>query len=157
MHGASHEMGWRAGTENVIEIVGLGRACELISRNLAGYHQHMREMRRPAASRHLGTLHGRPDKRPSSKAAAQYPQRQLPRQRGQHHARCHEAGLRLRRRPPATADRVEVSSVLEAMAVPLDYAMGTLRFSVGRFTTAEEIDLALDEISEVVEHTPSLV
>jgi cysteine desulfurase len=52
------------------------------------------------------------------------------------------------------SDRVEVSSVLEAMAVPMQYAMGTLRFSIGRFTTEDEIDVALDEISKVVEHTP---
>jgi cysteine sulfinate desulfinase/cysteine desulfurase-like protein len=48
------------------------------------------------------------------------------------------------------ADRVEVSSVLAAMALPLNYAMGTLRFSVGRFTTAEEIDQAVVEIVRVV-------
>ena len=48
------------------------------------------------------------------------------------------------------ADRVEVSSVLEAMRVPLEYAMGTIRFSVGRFTTEEEVDRALDEVSRVV-------
>ena len=34
MHGASHENNMRAGTENVLEIVGLGEACELISRDL---------------------------------------------------------------------------------------------------------------------------
>ena len=41
IHGASHEMGWRAGTENVLEIVGLGEACELIARNLSEYQNHM--------------------------------------------------------------------------------------------------------------------
>jgi cysteine desulfurase len=45
---------------------------------------------------------------------------------------------------------VTISSVLQAMHVPLDYAMGTLRFSVGRFTTAEEIDRSLEEIDRVV-------
>ena len=34
MHGASHENNMRAGTENVLEIVGLGKACDLISRDL---------------------------------------------------------------------------------------------------------------------------
>jgi cysteine desulfurase len=48
------------------------------------------------------------------------------------------------------ADQVEVSSVLAAMALPLPYAMGTLRFSVGRFTTQEEIDQAVTEIVRVV-------
>jgi cysteine desulfurase len=48
------------------------------------------------------------------------------------------------------SDRIDVSSVLEAMNVPLEYAMGTLRFSVGRFTTPAEIDQAVDEIAQVV-------
>ena len=48
------------------------------------------------------------------------------------------------------SDRVDVSSVIKAMNVPLEYAMGTVRFSVGRYTTVAEIEQALDEISRVV-------
>ena len=40
--------------------------------------------------------------------------------------------------------------MLAAMALPLSYAMGTLRFSAGRFTTPEEIDQAVAEIVRVV-------
>jgi cysteine desulfurase len=49
------------------------------------------------------------------------------------------------------SDRVEVSSVLEAMKVPVEYAMGTIRLSVGRYTTADEIDLAVEIIALAVE------
>ena len=68
MHGASHEQGRRAGTENVIEMVGLGAACELIRHSLAEYAAHMRELRdrleqglldAPADVR----VNGHPDKR----------------------------------------------------------------------------------------------
>ena len=45
VHGADHEANRRAGTENVLEIVGLGRACELVDQNLDTYHDHMRKMR----------------------------------------------------------------------------------------------------------------
>ncbi|HIM37028.1 MAG TPA: cysteine desulfurase, partial [Dehalococcoidia bacterium] len=45
IHGANHEMNWRAGTENVIEIVGLGKACQLIHENLPEYQSHMTTMR----------------------------------------------------------------------------------------------------------------
>jgi cysteine desulfurase len=48
------------------------------------------------------------------------------------------------------SDHVEVSSVLEAMQVPMEYAMGTLRFSVGRYTTEQEINRALEEITRAV-------
>jgi cysteine desulfurase len=40
------------------------------------------------------------------------------------------------------SDTVTISDVLQAMKVPLDWAKGTLRFSAGRMTTAEEIDHA---------------
>ena len=39
---------------------------------------------------------------------------------------------------------------MEAMNVPMEYAMGTVRFSVGRFTTSSEIELAIAEISKVI-------
>ena len=48
------------------------------------------------------------------------------------------------------ADTVEVSAVLEAMEVPVDWAMGTVRFSVGRPTTAAEIDRAIEGVAEAV-------
>ena len=41
------------------------------------------------------------------------------------------------------ADQVNISHVLQAMNVPKEWAMGTLRFSVGRETTEDEIDLAI--------------
>ena len=52
-------------------------------------------------------------------------------------AACHAAG-------------VELSTVLEAMRVPMRYAMGTVRFSVGRGTTEREIDEAVRIVAEAV-------
>ena len=48
------------------------------------------------------------------------------------------------------SDQVELSHVLEAMLIPTEYAMGTLRLSVGRYTTEDEIDRALAEITDTV-------
>ena len=48
------------------------------------------------------------------------------------------------------AESVDVSTVLEAMHLPLEWAMGTLRFSVGRGTTPAEIDQAAQTISQAV-------
>jgi cysteine desulfurase len=48
------------------------------------------------------------------------------------------------------SDRVDVSSTLEAMKVPLEYAMGTIRFSTGKFTTSEEIDEVISIVSQAV-------
>ncbi len=48
------------------------------------------------------------------------------------------------------ADEVKISAVLEAMAIPVEWAMGTVRFSVGRSTTTEEIDRAAQTVVEAV-------
>jgi cysteine desulfurase len=50
------------------------------------------------------------------------------------------------------ADQVRVSSVLEAMRLPIEWAKGTLRFSVGRMTTAKEIDRAVKAIVQAIRH-----
>jgi cysteine desulfurase len=52
------------------------------------------------------------------------------------------------------ADSVEISHVLEAMDVPLEWAKGTLRFSVGRMTTEAEIDKTIRVVSEAVNSNP---
>ena len=48
------------------------------------------------------------------------------------------------------SDSVTISSVLEAMKIPMEYAMGTVRFSTGRYTTEEEVDKAADEVCRAV-------
>ena len=48
------------------------------------------------------------------------------------------------------SEDITISPVLEAMRVPLDWAMGTVRFSVGRNTTAEEIDHAVGIVAAAV-------
>ena len=149
MHGAGHEQDRRAGTENVIEMVGLGAACSLIHQNLAEYASHMREMRDRLEGQLLDfgvdtRINGHQDLRLPNTSSISF--------------RGVEADRILANLPTVAAsagaachsDQVELSHVLSAMAVPLDYAMGTIRFSVGRFTTAEEIELAAGEVCQVI-------
>ena len=150
IHGADHEMNLRAGTENVLEIVGLGKASELVTENLSGYQQHMAEMRNRLENSLKGKfpdikINGHPEKRLPNTSSLSFRGleantilSQLDRVAASAGAACH-------------SDQVDVSAVLEAMKVPLEYAMGTIRFSTGRFTTAEEIDLAVKAVIEVVE------
>ena len=149
MHGAGHEQGRRAGTENVIEMAGLGKACELVGRNLAGYARHMAEMRDRLERGILeagmdARVNGHKEKRLPNTTSISFRGREadrilanLPTVAASAGAACH-------------SDRVEVSHVLAAMNVPEEYAMGTLRLTVGRFTTIDEINRAIVEIAEVV-------
>ena len=149
MHGANHEQDRRAGTENIIEMAGLGRACELIEQNLTAYSQHMAAMRDRLERGLLESginarINGHPDKRLPNTLSISFRGVEadrvlasLPTVAASAGAACH-------------SDRVEVSHVLAAMNVPEEYAMGTLRLTVGRFTTGDEIDRAIAEIREVV-------
>ena len=153
MHGASHESGWRAGTENVIQMAALGQACELIEHNLSTYQQQMQAMRdqfEAGLKAAFGEirLNGHPTKRLPNTSSVSFKGVEANTVLDEMEDLAASAGA------ACHTDRVEVSSVLEAMRVPLEYAMGTLRFSVGRYTTSEEIDRAVAEVVRVV--TPHL-
>ena len=49
-----------------------------------------------------------------------------------------------------TSGNVEPSHVLVAMGVPLDWAMGAVRCSLGRSTTAEDVDYVIESVDTVV-------
>ena len=149
MHGANHEQNRRAGTENVIEMVGLGEACELIERNLTYYARKMGEMRDRLETGLLESgadvrVNGHPEQRLPNTSSVSFRGLEADRVLANLASVAASAGA------ACHSDRVEVSHVLTAMNVPTEYAMGTLRFSVGRFTTEEEIDRALAEINGVV-------
>jgi cysteine desulfurase len=48
------------------------------------------------------------------------------------------------------AGRIELSPVLRAMGVPPEIGMGAIRFSLGRYTTADEIDVVSERLSRVL-------
>jgi cysteine desulfurase len=150
MHGAGQEMGKRAGTENVLEIVGLGKACEVAERDLNRNMAHMQTMRdRLYEGIKKGCqqvkLNGHPEKRLPNTLSLSF-----------HDL---EANRILEKISPAVAasagaachaGSVEVSHVLTAMAVPLNWAKGTIRITTGRTTTEEDITTAVRVICEVV-------
>ena len=149
MHGAGHEGDWRAGTENVIHMAALGRACELIRHNLPEYQRHMANMRgrlEAGLTAVFGEIriNGHPSKRLPNTSSVSFRRVEANTVLAEMEDLAASAGA------ACHSDRVEVSSVLEAMGIPLEYAMGTLRFSVGRFTTGEEIDRAVAEVARVV-------
>ncbi|MCX6234160.1 MAG: selenide, water dikinase SelD [Bacteroidetes bacterium] len=155
MHGADHEMNRRAGTENVMEIVGLGKASEIALRDFDKNINHMQQMRDLLHNRLLESIHdihlnGHPELRLPNTLSIGF--RQI------------EANLLLSEmnRVAASAGAAchtgteEISPVLKAMNVPALYAMGTVRFSVGKYTTLAEIEKASDEIITAVrKFTPS--
>ncbi len=149
IHGADHEQNLRAGTENVLEIVGLGAACQLAQAHLADNMEHYRKTRdylhRLLQEALPGIkLNGHPEKRLPNTLSISFPRVEantlLDRLEGvaaSAGAACH-------------SESIDVSAVLEAMLVPLDFAMGTIRFSTGRNLTMDEVKKAADEIIRTV-------
>ncbi len=150
IHGAGHEAGRRAGTENVLEIVGLGKACAIAAERLDATASHCRATRdrlREALSRSLEGVRWNGDLEnglPNTLSASF---------RGIDAATLlAEIGDRVAASAGAAchAEGMDLSTVLQAMNVPLEYAMGTVRFSVGRSTTPDEIDAAAAIVVEAV-------
>jgi cysteine desulfurase len=149
-HGAGQEMGLRAGTENVSGIVGLGKACEIAARDLKENMEHMKLVRnrlQDGLFYELGQIkeNGHPKKRLPNTLSVSF--------KGLEANRIlEEIGLEVAASAGAAchSDTVEISHVLQAMNIPIDWAKGTLRFSVGRMTTIEQIDKAIQVIVRAV-------
>lgn len=159
MHGANHEGNRRAGTENVLEIVGLGTAAASAARDLDDTTAHLRDMR----ERLLAALRSAfgPDRMRVNGPAD--PALGLPNTlsvsfRGVqantllglvHEEVAASAGA------ACHAESVTVSHVLEAMGIPVEWAMGTLRLSTGVFTTRGQVDSAARILIEAVQRLQS--
>ena len=150
VHGAGQEMGKRAGTENVLGIVGLGKACDIIQRSLRAGAKHMQQMRDLLFSElkkeiTLIRLNGHPDLRLPNTLSLSFKNLEAnrilaeiePEVAASAGAACHSG-------------TVELSHVLQAMNVPIEWAKGTIRFSTGRMTTAAEIHRSVKIIVDSV-------
>lgn len=145
IHGADHEQNLRAGTENVLEIVGLGKACELAQQGLQEHFDHYARMRdhlyeRIHQSIPTARRNGHPEKTLPNTLSISFPNveantlvSRLENLAVSAGAACH-------------SESIDVSAVLKAMKLPIEYAMGTIRLSTGRDNTLDEINRAADEL-----------
>jgi selenium donor protein len=147
IHGAGQEHNLRAGTENLLEIVGFGKACEIAARDLEKNSKYLSEMcdmlrnellaRIPSMHIHTVSYASLPNTLsvafrgiPADTLLSTLPQ--LAASAG---AACHPAG-------------VTSSHVLLAMGVTTEFAMGTIRLSTGKYSTSDEMIQAAQMISE---------
>lgn len=150
MLGAGQESDVRPGTENVLEIVGLGKACEIAKRDLDQNMTNMQQMRDrlyEGLKSNCGNtrLNGHPEKHLPNTLSISFEGLEAnrildviaPEVAASAGAACH-------------SDTIEISGVLTAMEVPLNWAKGTLRLTTGRRTTEADIDKAVAVISRAV-------
>ncbi len=147
IHGAGHEGGRRAGTENVPYLVALGAACQVAQRSLLQSSERLRQLRDRLWDRlraGLGDrviLNGHPEKRLPNTLNVNFVGHvgaelleKVPEIAASTGSACHEGHITL-------------SPVLKAMGVPPEIGRGAVRLSVGRFTTEEEVNRASEAIT----------
>ena len=142
LHGAGHEAGRRAGTENILEIVGLGAACELALEwiddgSIAELRNHLwRSLEASLGNRVV--LNGHPTRRLPNTLNVSF--------------RGNSGGDLLAAMPNVAASTgsachagsMHISPVLAAMGVPHEVALGAVRFSLGRETTRQNIQQVIE-------------
>jgi cysteine desulfurase len=150
-HGGEHERRRRAGTENVAGIVGFGKAVEIRGRELAAEAARLATLR----DRLVDGIRARvPDVRLNG-----HPVHRLPGTANLSFRLVESEsvvlgldlkGIGVSAGSACTSGNVEPSYVLVAMGVPADWAMGAVRYSLGRDTTAEDVDYVIDAVEPLI-------
>jgi len=150
-HGGEHERRRRAGTENVAGIVGFGKAVEIRGRDMVEEGQRLTGLRDRLweglkARVPEVRLNGHPTERVPGTCNVCF-----------RHVESESIvlgldlkGIGVSAGSACTSGNVEPSYVLVAMGVPVEWAMGAVRHSLGRSTTAPDIDYVLDSTEPLV-------
>lgn len=157
MKGGHQERGRRAGTENVPYIVGLGVACELAKQHLGEVNGRIRMLRDKLQE---GILKSIPEcfvtgdikNRTANtlNVAFKFVEGEAIL------LLLNEYGIAASSGSACSSESLEPSHVMRAMGVPFSAAHGTIRFSLSRFTTEEEINKTLEVLPGIIEHLRAL-
>ncbi len=157
VHGGSHERNRRAGSENVPAIVGLGVAAELAKQERDNYIQHLNKLTlrlRDGLDTYIDRLHynGHPEHCVPGTLNVSFEAVE-----GESLIlRLDMEGVCVSTGSACTSGSMEPSHVLAALGLPPRLAQGTVRFSLGRNTTEEEIDTVIEKLPKVIKQMRTL-
>ncbi len=151
MHGGHQESGRRGGTENVPGIIALGKACELAKTNLQEETTRVRALRDRLEQ---GILAACPDcfvngdvsnRLPNTtNISFEYIEGESILMLLDQFGICASSGS------ACTSGSLEPSHVLRAMGVPFTAAHGSVRFSLSRYNTEQEVDTVIEKMPAIV-------
>ena len=151
MLGGHQEAGRRAGTENVPGIIGLGKACELAAENIGQENKKVKFLRDKLENAILRScpdsmLNGDRDNRlpNTSNISFEYIEGEAILLMLDQYGICASSGS------ACTSGSLEPSHVLRAMGVPFTAAHGSIRFSLSRYNTEQEVDYTIEKMPEIV-------
>jgi cysteine desulfurase len=158
MIGGHQERGRRGGTENTASIIGLGKAAELAAAHLAdhGYDRisRLRDKLEQALLAKVpnAMVNGDPKNRlPNTTSVAfEYVEGEAILLMMNEYGICASSGS------ACTSGSLEPSHVLRAMGVPFTAAHGSIRFSLSRYNTEDEIDVILEKLPPIIERLREL-
>lgn len=151
LHGGAQESGKRAGTENLTGIVGFGKAAELARINFHEHVKHCSTLRDYLVERILNEipdtiLNGTMDGRHPGNANITFKYIE-----GESILLIlNQFGISVSTGSACSSKSLEPSHVLTALGVPVEMIHGTVRFTVGDFTTREDIDYVVDSLKNIV-------
>ncbi len=150
MHGGGHERNLRSGTLATHQIVGMGEAARIMTEVREQEHARILALRKRLHA-HLSQMQGVRVNGDLERRLAGNLNVGFDGVDGETLLLSLAADVAVSSGSACTSATVEPSYVLRAIGVPDDVAHASLRFTVGRYTTAEEIDLAARRTLEVVE------
>ena len=149
--GGHQEGGRRAGTENAPAIIGLGKACQLAKENIENENTYVRSLRDKLESALLAgcpdaMLNGDKDNRlpNTSNISFEYIEGEAILLMLDRFGICASSGS------ACTSGSLEPSHVLRAMGVPFTAAHGSIRYSLSRYTTEQEIEKVIKEMPPII-------
>jgi len=155
--GGHQENGRRAGTENVASIIGLGKACHLAQKYQEGEMQYLSALRDRLEN---GLLKCCPDVRVNgdvnsrlpntTNVSFEYVEGEAILLRLNEYNVCASSGS------ACTSGSLEPSHVLRAMGVPFTAVHGSIRFSLSRYNTDEEIDKVIELMPPIIKELRQL-
>jgi cysteine desulfurase len=151
LDGGGHERGMRSGTLNVTGIVGFGKACELCKEHMEQERERLVKLRRRLETElakriEVTQVNGHADKRLPHICNISFgfvEGESL--MMGVKDIACSSGSA-------CTSASLEPSYVLKSLGVGDELAHSSLRLSLGRWTTEEEVDFAIEQIAKAVEH-----
>lgn len=155
--GGHQEGGRRAGTENVPGIVGLGKACELAARYMDDENTRVKALRDKLESAILAScpdsrINGDPENRlpNTTNISFEYIEGEAILLMLDRFGICASSGS------ACTSGSLEPSHVLRAMGVPFTAAHGSIRYSLSRYNTEDEVDFTIEKMPQIIERLREL-
>ena len=153
MLGGEQEYGLRAGTSNVAGIVGLGKAVEIATRDIVTNNKKIRQLRDYFIAQinkniDMCYLNGHPIQRLSNNVNISFGMVD-----GESLMMMLDLnGIMVSTGSACDSKQTQISHVLKAIDLPMNYAKGTIRVSFGKYNTVEEAEIIAKLIISIIKN-----